>query len=100
MKIDKWLSAYLKADKIKQEQLLTITDVKMDKVGPEREEKPVLFFVELEQGLVLNKTNAGVLADAFGDETNDWVGKKIILFTAKTKFGGKTVQGMRVRVPE
>jgi hypothetical protein len=62
-------------------------------------EKRVLYFQGRTRGLVLNKTNAGAIADAYGDEMDDWAGKDIVLFCDKTQFGGKQVPCIRVRIP-
>ena len=40
--------------------------------------KAVLFFNGRQKGLVLNKTNAGVLSDAFGSETDNWTSQAIV----------------------
>lgn len=62
--------------------------------------KAVLFFSGREKGLVLNKTNAGVLADAFGSETDNWTGKTLELYAEQTTYMGKSCQGVRVRVTQ
>ena len=69
--------------------------------------KPALYFKEMEernargQGenkrLVLNKTNATTIAGIHGNETDNWVGKKVTLFPTTTRAGGKTVDCVRVR---
>src|SRR5438067_6263342 len=56
--------------------LRTIKDlfeVDMDLPG-EQERKVVVFFDDDPQGLVLNKTNARALVEAFGDDTEGWIG--------------------------
>ncbi len=51
---------------------------------------------------VLNKTNALVLSDLYGPETNEWIGKRVTLYAARVQAFGKTVDAIRVRpqVPE
>ena len=61
-------------------------------------DKPVLFFQCRTKGLVLNKTNATVLAGAFGDETDHWAGKAVELYSELVNFKGKMVQGVRLRI--
>ncbi len=68
--------------------------------GNDKEQKPILDFEETEKRLVLIKTNANVIADAYGDETADWVGKPIGLYRARVEFKGNLVDGIRVRIPE
>ena len=61
--------------------------------------KPVVYFKDRQKGLILNKTNATTIAGAFGDDTDDWVGRDIVLFTVKTQFQGKLVDAVRVSIP-
>ena len=68
--------------------------------GNDKEQKPVLYFEETQKGLVLNKTRAGVIADAYGDDTADWAGKPVEVYPARVEFKGKPVDGIRVRIPE
>lgn len=63
-------------------------------------DKPALVFVGRDKKLLLNKTNLSVLVDSFGDETDHWRGKRIILFVTRTQFNGQMVPGIRIRVPE
>lgn len=60
--------------------------------------KLVLKFRGKEKGLVLNKTNASLLAGYFGDDEREWNGKEIIVYPDKTTFGGQLVDCLRVRV--
>ena len=46
-----------------------------------------------EKALVLNKTNATALANAFGKKYANWVGELVSLFSAPTSYG----EGVRVR---
>lgn len=77
---------------------LTINDVALTDSNGMDAQKPVLAFDETEQRLVLNKTNLGVLIDAWGDESDDWLGRKIQLTTAEVMYQGKLVDGLRVKV--
>lgn len=96
MRIGTVLGSYLKAADLAGKPLaVTIDSVKIENVGDE--EKPVLFFQETGKGLVLNRTNADSIVELLGtDETEEWHGKSIALVPAKTKFGGKTVDCIRV----
>ena len=49
--------------------------------------------------MILNKTNAGLLAAALGDETDHWRGKQVELYPDRTMFSGRMVECIRVRVP-
>ncbi len=62
-------------------------------------ERPVLYFLGKEKGLVLNKTNANTIALAFGDDTENWQGGELILFETMVDFQGKTMPAIRCRIP-
>ena len=70
----------------------------MAKIGDD--DKPVLQFKDKERGLVLNKTNAGILGAALGMETDNWIGREVILYSAKVNYQGNLVDGIRVDVSE
>jgi hypothetical protein len=55
--------------------------------------KYVVWFDGVEKGLVLNKTNATKLADAYGKEPSRWIGQIVQLYTEDTPYG----KGVRVR---
>jgi hypothetical protein len=66
-----------------------------------KEKKLVARFAGKDKGLVLNRTNADSIAEIAGSEdTDDWAGVQVVLFPDKTKFGGKTVDCVRVRAPQ
>lgn len=91
-------SDYLKAaDLMDRNVKVVISGVEMRDIGDDH--KPVLFFQGKDRGLVLNKTNSNNIAIAYGDETDDWVGKEIILYPAMVDFQGRSVQAIRVRAP-
>lgn len=78
---------------------MTISEVKEEEVGRKREEKPVIYFEENEKGVVLNKTNAKVLSDLYGDDTDEWVGECITLFEKEVEFAGDMVTAIRMKAP-
>jgi len=47
----------------------------------------------VEKGLVINKTNARKLADAYGKQSSKWIGQIVQLYSEDTSFG----KGVRVR---
>lgn len=65
----------------------------------EDESKPCLLFVGAGKGLLLNRTNALVLVEAFGDETDAWRGRVVELYPTKVPFRGKLVDAVRLRIP-
>lgn len=68
-----------------------------DKEGDEAT-KPVLYFKGEKKGLVLNKTNAARLSEKFGDESDGWAGKKIVLRLESVEAFGKMQDSIRIKV--
>ena len=100
MKIDSCFSGnYLKAADVAEPQLHRMAGVKIVDLG-DGEEKPVLYFDGQEHGLVLNRTNANTIAALYGDETDNWHGKPIVIFQTQVDFRGRPVPGIRVRAPK
>ena len=91
---------YFKAANFDGPQVMTIRKVYKERIGQDKTEKPVLYVEDNEQGLVLNQTNANAIADLYGWETRDWIGKPIEVYPTQTDFGGKQVDCLRVRAPE
>lgn len=106
MKIDqtftsKWLRApdiEEMVDEDTQTAIVTIDRVEKEVIGQDEQLKPVIYFKGIDAGMVLNKTNAGTIKDLYGNETDDWTGKKLGLFTTEVDFQGKQVMAIRVRL--
>lgn len=59
----------------------------------QHETKPVIEFEELEQALVLNKTQVVTLIDLFGANPSLWIGQRIHLTPVASNYQGKpTIQ--------
>ena len=95
-------SDYLKSGDIVDDETMTLTvnnvETRSIGQGENEQEKPVVFFDEVEKGLVLNKTNAGIISEMYGPETDGWIGKKLTLFVAQVDFQGKPTQALRVKL--
>ena len=89
----KWLTA---ADLPEEGLILTIRIIDIEKMR-DGTEKPIVYFKEESKGLVLNKTNAKSIEKMYGDDTDDWVGQRISLFSTFTDFGGDQVECIRVK---
>jgi hypothetical protein len=92
---------YLKAADVKANPITAkISYVEMETVGQgkDQKEKPVLYFEDLDRPLVLNSTNWDAIADVLGDESDNWAGHKIKLFSVRTQYAGKPTDGIRVEV--
>lgn len=84
--------------------LVTIKSLSQEdiaKEGAPEELKWCMYFAETEKPLVVNATNAAIIASVTkSEETNDWSGHKIVLYDdPNVSFGGKLVGGIRVRAP-
>lgn len=62
------------------------------------EKKLEIKFVGKEKTLVMNKTNAKIVAEHYGKDTEKWVGQEIEIYPTKTDYAGKLVDCIRVRV--
>lgn len=93
-------SKYVKAADLGNKPVtLTIKTLKVETLGhgAEQEQKPVLYFEKATKGLVLNRTNAMTIASLYGDESEEWVGKRVTLFATTVRAFGKTQDTIRVK---
>ena len=93
-------SNFLKKEDLPNPAKVTIKSV--DLMEFEQDGKPqrklVLEFEGKEKKLACNKTNARTIAAIHGDETDNWVGKEIILYNDPTvSMGDQVVGGIRVQ---
>ena len=98
-------SKYLKKEDVDPAILVTIRDLTEVNVALDGEPKKIkwaLHFEEVDKPLIVNSTNAQLIARATGAEDTDaWPGHKIVLFKDdNVSFGGKLVGGIRVRAPK
>jgi hypothetical protein len=92
----KWLKA---ADLQGRTIRVTIRTVLMEAVGGGSDQKPILYFQGKERGVVLNRTNAVMIAHYYGQDTDQWPGREVELYTETVPFQGRMVSALRVRVP-
>lgn len=96
---DLYPSNYVRSEDLKgRRHTLTIDRVIVEDVGDEHS-KPVVYFRGAKKGLVLNKTNALMLADAYGKNTDAWSGQPLELYVTRVNYQGRMVDGIRVDVP-
>jgi len=96
-----WLKASDIGDDAAEQKVFTIKQVvegvQKDKDGFEKPQL-VLHFKETEKQFGLNVTNTKAVIAALGDETDDWVGGKITLFTTYVNDpGGNSVLSIRIK---
>ena len=91
-------SKYLKADDVEDGETVTIKEVMVEAVGMDQEDKPVIYFDEHPKGCILNKTNAQSVAKVYGDEEDDWFGKKLVLMTVPSRTpAGEATTSIRMK---
>lgn len=98
-------SKYLKRSDVTKPVLVTIQSFSEENVameGKPPEMRWAMHFKELPKPMIVNSTNAQIIAGFLGsEETDDWVGKKVVLYDdPNITFGGKLVGGIRVRQPK
>lgn len=79
---------------------LTIKGVTMEEMlthDSKKVSKPVVWFEKATKGFVMNLTNAKIIAALYGDETDDWTGKRISIYPTKVRAFGQMQDAIRVR---
>lgn len=94
----KWLKA---GDLNKKKVRVTIEKAEVVEFKDGSKKLAVLFRGK-EKGLVLNKTNAQLIAEQYGGDLGGWPGKEIAIYPTTTDFGGERVDCIRVEqyIPE
>ncbi len=98
-------SKFLKKEDCGKGILVTIESIDQQNVamqGEPEELRYVLHFREDIKPMILNTTNAKLIAHALGsEETDEWHGHQIVLYNDPTiMFGGKMIGGIRARAPK
>ncbi len=95
-------SNFLKKEDIPYPTQATIRSVTQEEIKGDNgnELKATINFVGNLKPMVLNKGNAVILEEAYGDDSDDWHGKTVEIYVdPNVMFGGKRVGGIRLRVP-
>jgi len=97
-------SKFLKRADVGEGVLVTIRNLTQENVGKEGQDEDMkwaMHFTELEKPLILNSTNAQIIAQILkSEETDDWTGRQVVLYDdPSVSYGGKLVGGIRVRAP-
>jgi hypothetical protein len=90
---------FLSSDDVKKPTETVIVTVEkeiFDRTDGRSEAKALLHFKAFPKPCVCNKTNARMLADEYGKNLADWLGKPVLVRAEMTSFGGKPVKGIRV----
>lgn len=95
---DVFPSQWLAAADVETPTNVTVKGVTVEEIGRDKERKPVIWFNELNKGLICNKTNWTNLAKLCGsDDSDEWSGRAVQLYAAAVQFGGEEVNAVRVR---
>lgn len=101
---DMYPSRFLKAEDFEEGKtfILTVKDVQIETLGQgaKQETKPVMYFRDTEKVLALNKTNAITIGKHLGDDTDEWIGKKIAFTTTEVEMKGEIVRAIRVKTKQ
>lgn len=92
-------SRYLAADDLQGRAVtVTIETVTLQEIGQghDKDTKLVLTFTGKQKALACNKTNAKTIEKLWGSETDNWIGKPIILAVREVEFQGNMVWAIRV----
>ena len=95
-------SKYIRAEELEEDTTVTIKSVQLETLESkdgQQQKKPVCSFEELEKSLVLNKTNFALIAKQHGEDSEDWIGKKIVLTVLDVEAFGEMVQAVRIKLP-
>lgn len=93
-------SPFLKGDDLEEGERTILTIKTAEEVSfPSGDTAPVLTFLEIDQKLTLNKTRVKKLVEILGDDTDEWLGKKIALYPIDVQYNGKTMPGIAVAAP-
>lgn len=95
-------SNYLKQADFDQDYIVTVRRLEHKNIAMEGkpiELKWLAHFDEFDKPMVLNTTNIQLMAKACSsDNTDDWIGKEIIVYTdPNVSFGGELVGGLRIK---
>lgn len=95
-------SKFLRKEDFEEDRVMTIKNVKLeDMPGDDGQQKWVLYFREEAKGMALNVTTIRVLEQAFGDDSDQWIGNKVKVYVdPNVSFGGRVVGGLRLRTPK
>lgn len=94
-------SKYLRQEHVEDETVSTIRKITKTNVARDDEEpqyKAVIKFDEFEKPMVANATNLKRIAKALGDDLDNWIGQKVIVYVdPDVEYGGKITGGLRIR---
>lgn len=92
-------SKFLKKDDFPAPEILTIKDCSLEEVG-KGDTRWVLWFKEKTKGIVLNVTKIKQLEASYGEESDNWNGKKVkVAHDPTVMMGTQQVGGIKFIFP-
>lgn len=96
---DEFPSNYYTTDDV-GDGVLTVTIKDVDSAvfgeGSQAKKSLIISVRDSKKQVKLPRAEGKFLATTFGDEMNDWIGRKIVLFATTAKFGGQTYDVVRI----
>lgn len=95
-------SQYVGKDDLPGPRVVTIDFVEKQTIKGENgnEDKAVMHFTDFPKPMILNNINWQTCEDAYGDESDNWHGKRVEMYVdPNVMFGAKRVGGVRLRLP-
>jgi len=84
-----------------EEMLLTIDkfvgEEEVKATDGSKQTKPVLYFKEDVPKMIMNITNGNTITALYGSHPDNWIGKKIQIFSTPVRAFGKTQEALRIR---
>lgn len=98
-------SKFLRKEDFDEDRVLTIKGLRLEDMPSDQSREPqqkwVLYFREEPKGMALSVTTIRVLEQAYGSDSDHWVGNKVMVYVdPNVSFGGKIVGGLRLRTPK
>lgn len=99
-----WLYAWCLGGRDRTLTIAEVEAVVVENKEKKKEKKPRVRFSELlaknppdKRALLLNKTNGATIAAMYGVKTEDWIGKRITLYSADVVAFGQAKEAIRIR---
>lgn len=97
-------SKFLRKEDFDEDRVMTIKGLRLEDMPSDQSREPqqkwVLYFREEPKGMALSVTTIRVLEQAYGSDSDHWVGNKVMVYVdPNVSFGGKIVGGLRLRTP-
>jgi hypothetical protein len=94
---------FVKAEDLEKDVPCFIEQVQLEDVyNPGTHENathPILYVKGGKKGVLLNKTNARTISDEYGDETDTWKGKAIVLYSCEVSTPTGPQPAIRIKIP-